>query len=126
MKSLKLPYPISANRYWRTYKNRVIRSPEATAYKKAVGYIAMTEKAQLIDGDITIHVILHPKLTNKGIASKTRIDLDNALKVVIDALNGIAYTDDKQVVQILAEVGDAKIDGGLTVLVKKYQNFKIN
>jgi Holliday junction resolvase RusA-like endonuclease len=34
--------------------------------------------------------------------SKTRRDLDNLVKLVLDGLNGIAYTDDYQVVRITA------------------------
>ncbi|MDD6796479.1 MAG: RusA family crossover junction endodeoxyribonuclease, partial [Clostridiaceae bacterium] len=29
-------------------------------------------------------------------------DIDNCIKVILDALNGIAYEDDKQVVQVIA------------------------
>lgn len=31
MVRLKLPYPVSANRYWRIWRNKAVRSAEATA-----------------------------------------------------------------------------------------------
>ena len=112
-------YPPSANRYWRVWGGRVVRSAEARSYKIACQIIATREKIKPIAGDVAINIILHPKLTKKGGASKTRIDLDNALKVVIDAMNGVAYTDDSQVVRIVAEIGCPLTDGGLTVDVKE-------
>jgi Holliday junction resolvase RusA-like endonuclease len=33
-------------------------------------------------------------------AHTSRPDLDNLIKTVLDALNGIAYTDDKQIVRL--------------------------
>jgi crossover junction endodeoxyribonuclease RusA len=60
---------------------------------------------------------LHPKLTVKGEASKVRLDLSNCLKVVEDALNGIAYHDDKQVVEIHGKIGAPVKDGGITITI---------
>lgn len=37
---LRLSYPVSANRYWRTFKNRVVRSAEANAYRREVAWPA--------------------------------------------------------------------------------------
>lgn len=36
-------------------------------------------------------------------ASRRRIDLDNLCKLILDALNGVAYVDDVQVVHLTAE-----------------------
>ena len=43
------------------------------------------------------------------------MDLDNCLKVAIDALQGIGYLNDKQVKRITLEYGTAVPDGGLTI-----------
>lgn len=112
-------YPPSANRYWRVWGGRVVRSAEARSYKIACQIIATREKIKPIAGDVAIAIILHPKLTKKGAASKTRIDLDNALKVVIDALQGVAYANDSQVVSIKADLGCPVTNGGLTIEVKE-------
>ena len=113
------PYPPSANRYWRIWGGRVVRSSEARSYKIICQGIATLSKHPKIDGPVSVTVLLHPKKTKSGAASKTRIDLDNALKVVIDAMNGVAYADDSQVVRIVAEIGCPLTDGGLTIEVKE-------
>ena len=51
------------------------------------------------------------KLKPKNISSRSWGDVDNFLKAVMDALNGIAYHDDSQVVQAIAtkNFGEPKI-----------------
>lgn len=113
-----LPYPISTNLYWRTFRGRVVVSAAARAYKADVELIARRDGMSLFDCEVFVEYMLHPKLTKEGNASKTRIDLDNAMKVVSDALNGIAYTDDKLVVEIHARIGYPVAGGGVTVKVR--------
>lgn len=69
------------------------------------------------NGEMSVHLILHPRLTKAGKKSSVRLDLDNAIKPTLDALNGAAWLDDHQVTRIVAEVGDPIIGGGLTVIV---------
>lgn len=114
-----LPYPISTNRYWRNVRGRMIRSKEAIAYKTQAGWIAKTCGVKPTNNAVSIHIKLHPKTTKAGLASKICIDLDNSIKIALDALNGIAYIDDKQVVRLLAELSTPLTDGGLTVLVEE-------
>jgi crossover junction endodeoxyribonuclease RusA len=113
-----LPYPISTNRYWRNFRGRTVRSAEAVAYKEHVAWSNLgTRHHKPISTSIAVVVILHPKLTAKGVASKTVMDLDNCLKVTLDALQGVAYDNDAQIKKISAEYGAPKVDGGLTVHV---------
>lgn len=118
---LNLPYPISQNRYWRV---RVIKgvamtyvSTEAKAYKQEAAWKAKAAGIRVALGDVAMAVILHPKKNKDGSASKTRLDLDNCIKVLFDALNGVAYADDKQVVRIGAEIGNPVEGGGVSVKV---------
>jgi crossover junction endodeoxyribonuclease RusA len=117
MKTVSLPYPPSANRYWRIAMNRLYPSAEAKAFKRTAAVLARSAGIQPTPAPMAVSVTLHPKLTKKGEASKTRIDLDNALKVTLDALNGIAWEDDSQVVGIIARIGNGIDCGGLTVEV---------
>lgn len=119
---LNLPYPVSANVYWRTTArgNKVTTyvSDEAKQYKRTVWLIA--RKMKLIEGDASIALALHPRMTKSGKAHKQVLDLDNAIKVTLDALIGIAYEDDKQVKHISARYGEPVQDGGLTVEIAAY------
>lgn len=99
--TVSLPYPVSANRYWRSYavKGRamVVVSDEAKSYRSQCGWIAKAAGMRTpLEGEIELTIALVP-------ANRVCMDLDNALKVVIDALKGIAFVDDAQVRRILAE-----------------------
>jgi crossover junction endodeoxyribonuclease RusA len=116
---LHLQYPVSANRYWRRAGNRTYISGEAVAYKAHVAVVASIARQLVLDGPVSVAIELQPKLTSKGKASRTRLDLDNCVKVVFDAMNGIAYIDDSQVVRLSAFVGEPVKDGGLVVTVTR-------
>jgi crossover junction endodeoxyribonuclease RusA len=117
MFTMNLPYPISANRYWRNFKGRTVRSKEAEAYK---GQVLAENAPNVTTGSVEVIVTLQPRLTVKGKASKTVIDLDNCLKVILDALQGIAYENDKQIKRISAEYGEPKLGGGLIIQVREF------
>lgn len=112
MVRLKLPYPVSANRYWRIWRNKAVRSAEATAYKSVVRRIAQEAGVMPSEGSVAVCLRLIPKVNKDGSANKTVIDLDNALKVTLDSLQGIAYENDKQVRRIVAEYGSEPVAGG--------------
>ena len=118
---LRLAYPVSANRYWRTFRGRTIRSSEADAYKASARVVAERFGVVEIQGPVSVSIALLPKLTKRGLASLTRMDLDNCIKVTLDALNGIAYFDDAQVVNLSARIGPAVEGGGLDVCVEETQ-----
>ena len=123
MITLTLPYPISANRYWAT---RVVPkkpkplaityvTPDAVEYKRQVGLIAKANGLRLpFDGRVALHVKLFPQRPQDWAKRAQRnpdgwdddvrcIDLGNCEKVLSDALNGIAWLDDKQLRRIVLE-----------------------
>jgi Holliday junction resolvase RusA-like endonuclease len=93
-----LPYPPSANRYWRTFRNRTVVSEEARKYKALVKVELATWP--LLAGPVALIAHLY-RPQRSG-------DLDNRLKVLGDALNGVAWSDDSQVVEIHAYRHDDK------------------
>lgn len=113
-----LPYPPSTNRYLRHTGRGTYRTGEADRYREAAGWLAKAAGARLETGPVELSIMLHPRLTLKGKASKTRLDLDNALKVAIDALQGVAYANDNQVQRIVLEYGAPISGGALTVEIK--------
>lgn len=112
-----LPYPPSANRYLRHTARGTYRTSEANAYRTQAQWLAKAAGFKPLDGFVTVGVTLHPKETKKGQPSATVLDLDNSLKVALDALQGVAFTNDKQVKQISMAYGCQKQDGGLTLEV---------
>ena len=123
MITLILPYPISSNRYWAT---RVIpKKPrplamtyvtdEAKQYKAAVAAIARAAGIrQPHAGRVHLTIRLYPHRPQDW-AKRARkdpytwddtvqcIDLGNCEKVLSDALNGVAWVDDKKHRRILQE-----------------------
>lgn len=125
---LSLPYPPSMNRYWRNFRGRTVLSRDAVAYKEEVQQIAIETGVKPVSGCAMVYFTLHPPLPkdwkkraakdpDNWIMSVRRIDLDNALKVVFDALQGICYDDDRQIIHIQANLGQPVQDGGLTAVV---------
>lgn len=119
-----LPYPISTNRVWRIGKGRNHKNPKVAAYREQAGWIAKSAGAKVLQGAVKVSMWLHPKLTKKGLASETRIDIDNAIKGVFDALNGICWVDDKQVVALSIVISAPVDGGGITVAVEKINGEK--
>ena len=117
---LTLPYPISTNRYWRTYVPRghklpvTVVSQEAKIYKNTIRKIALQAGARLITGRVNIDYVLYPHLPkdwkrrqklnpDSWDDSVQCIDLDNAQKVLFDSLEGIAFENDKLIRRINGE-----------------------
>ena len=99
MISLTLDYPPSGNRYWRHVGSRVLVSREARAYREKVRLTNL--RARPIPGDVLVVVrVYRPRRAG---------DLDNCLKVTLDALRGVAFVDDSQVVELRASRHDDKV-----------------
>ena len=128
MPELILPYPPSANRYWRIFRNRVVPSSDATAYKRQVRALALSIGiSDPTTAPVSLALILRPlrpldgdrreRMCGADWHLKLRcIDLDNALKVALDALQGVAYANDRQVRSIYIERGIPVIGGALEIL----------
>lgn len=114
---LVLPYPPSANRYW---ASRVIRAkatgkwmsmtyitPEARQYRDVVAKLALAAGMRPLTGRVYLGLKLYPRRPLDWARRARRdpdnwddgvlcIDLGNCEKVLSDALNGVAWVDDKQ------------------------------
>jgi crossover junction endodeoxyribonuclease RusA len=121
MITLELPYPVSMNAIWRTYKGRQTLTPEARRYRNEIKYIASKHKAKLISGPVSVILELRPKLTISGRASKVLIDLDNCIKATLDGLQGIIINNDRDVKRIYAYYGDPVESGALIITIEKYE-----
>jgi len=111
---LVLPYPVSANRYWATVARgkRAITyvTEDAKVFKRECAWIAKQAGCTNPSSrPIELTVMLVPR---NGVC----MDLDNALKVTIDALKGIAYVDDSQVWKINAQRSEPDPAGAKTLV----------
>lgn len=117
---LTLPYPVSVNAMWRTFRGRSVLSVKGRAYKLQAAEIAKAAGVQLLEGDVAIDVTLHAKKTKKPTGKRPRcIDLSNSLKVAEDALIGIAFGDDSQTRSIRMRYGEPVPGGALVITVSK-------
>lgn len=107
---LVLPFPVSANRYWRNVKGRMIKSEKARLYQNDIKNRFKIET--FADCAIELKIDLY--------RPKKMGDLDNYLKVTIDSLKGICFNDDKQVRKITAEMFDDKDYPRCEVLIQEY------
>lgn len=135
--TLVLPYPISANRYW---ASRIITpkgsrrpmaltyvTPEAKQYRDDCAKLAIAAGVRPITGRCWISMDLYPhrpldwakrarKDPDNWSDTVQCIDLGNCEKVMSDALNGIAWTDDKQHHEIHKYVRDPDEHGARLVV----------
>jgi Holliday junction resolvase RusA-like endonuclease len=89
----------------RAYENKII-----AYYRKTLGAFRWPDSA-FIRIKVTAHYPIPKSATKAAVAGmqagrilpSRKPDIDNVLKVVLDALNGIAYKDDSRVVCVEAE-----------------------
>ena len=90
-------------------------TPKATRdYEKMIGSEYMAQDGRKFSGSLSLKVEAVFKIPeswtkkkkweaiDKGKRPECRPDIDNIVKVVMDGLNGIAYDDDSQVVEVSA------------------------
>jgi len=102
--SATLPVPPSANDYWR-YTGRVFTSDKAAAYKSVVGMLGPNR----LTGPVAVNMTVY-RARKSG-------DLDNFMKVMFDALQGVLYENDSQIVEIHAWREDDKENPRVELLV---------
>lgn len=120
-----LPYPVSTNLMWRHFRGRLILSPRGRAYKALVAEIALAAGRTPFAGDMAIDVTLYARQTKKPTVKRPRCsDLSNSLKVVEDALQGIAFADDAQTRSISMKYGEPVPGGALIITVSQIPKTK--
>ena len=110
---LILPYPPSVNNlYFNRWGKRVL-SDAGRRFKSDVAVLAMLQGARLLNGDLSVTFrVFRPKRIG---------DLDNRLKISQDALKGICFEDDKQIVEIHAFRFDDKINPRIEIDLKELE-----
>ena len=109
---LVLPYPPSVNAYWRAVNGRVLLSREGRNYKRRAAIAALASGIHRLPLDV-------PVVVGIAVFRPRRIgDLDNTCKAILDALAGVAYVNDSQIVEIHARRYDDKANPRAEVTIE--------
>lgn len=113
MISLTLPYPPSKNRLHRRVGNLTLLSREAREYQRGIAVALLAQLVELGREPLTGPVAL----TLRFYRPRKAGDVDGRLPWLIDCLQGYAYRDDKQVVEIHAYRLEDKVNPRVEVVV---------
>ena len=92
---ITLPWPPSTNTYWRhptkgPLAGRHLVSDAGRKYRAMAQWTAKEQGAKRMDGRLKVEIAASPP-------DMRRRDLDNTLKALLDALTGVAWSDDSQI-----------------------------
>lgn len=122
MIELTLPYPVSVNRYYRTFRGIHVLSKDGRLFKNKVKGDYCNLKPT--DANFELKVVIHPKQKKDGSSYMQIIDLDNGLKSILDSLESVIYNDDKQVKRIILEYGESVLKGATSVAISIFNDIK--
>lgn len=87
------PVPKARPRLGIRGRTAYVYTPPATReYEKLVGWVARASGCRPVDGPVSVSLSVY---------ARGRLDADNIAKSILDGLNGIAYEDDDQVIELL-------------------------
>lgn len=96
--------PLSLNTAYPSGKTgKRFLSAKGKAYKEAIGWIAKQNSLGILTGDVGVDYIF-------GFKDKRARDVDNYIKMAQDALTGIAFNDDSQIVELTARKLKSDVD----------------
>lgn len=99
----------------RFYHGHVVTPENTRTYEQIIAMLWKCERYGVSDKPIAVEITafyLVPKSWSKKkqaavyageIKPTVKPDIDNIVKIVLDGLNGVAFTDDKQVIEIQAQ-----------------------
>jgi crossover junction endodeoxyribonuclease RusA len=103
-----LPSPIALNTYY-GHTGRVYLSERGKRFRDEVAWLARTQGAAVLEGELAVTV----RVWN------TKQDVDAGLKATLDALNGVAWLDDRQIKRLCVELLKDKGGRRMEVEVRK-------
>lgn len=99
---LTLPLPPRLNRYYRHDRGVTHLSQEGRAFKEHVYWLAKAAGAEPLRGAVRVTIDVYRQ--------RKAGDLDGYAKATLDALNGLAYLDDSQVVELILRRFDDRLN----------------
>ena len=111
---MNLPLPPSVNSYRTVYRGMMRLSKEGRVFKAAVAdYVVEYRVPKLGDSKLRISMVLFPR-------DKRKIDIDNRIKCVLDALQDAGvFNDDFQVDELTIVRGKTIKGGGIRVIIEE-------
>ena len=125
MLKLKLPFPISANRYWQIVGKRLIKTKQARAFISDVVFCWLNEKAKGAKSFKENDYLALSVAVFYPVRRGPDVDLDNLCKVLIDAMETAQiFPNDRQFryIQLTREYNPNN-DGFVRVAIKKCDNY---
>lgn len=111
--SVQIPWPPSANRYWRKYRGRMVVSQEARKYIDDVSILALTWQIKTLKARLSLRIMAYPP-------DRRVRDIDNALKIAIDSLQHAGvYGNDAQIDRIYIERGLSRPPGYMDIDIEE-------
>ena len=117
MNRLELPLSPGTNRMWRRSGHVIHHSDEYKEFKEATAQLARRYGlCEPIHGQVMVAITYHPKGRKKETEKPLRrLDCDAHIKPTLDALIGVAYLDDYQVVEVTCKLAEPTEKGALIV-----------
>lgn len=106
MSAIKIDAPIEPVPFQRTYIDDTYKQRNPVRYrefKETLGWYALAamQGRAPLTGSVIVRIKIYKQKPRK-VTSRNYGDVDNHAKAVLDALNGICYVDDRQVVRVEA------------------------
>ncbi|NLL20008.1 MAG: RusA family crossover junction endodeoxyribonuclease [Clostridia bacterium] len=112
------PVPKGRPRLGMRGKKAFVYTPTATKeYEKLVGWVAKCSGCKPIDGAVAVTLTVY---------TRGKMDVDNMAKSILDGLNGVAYEDDDQVVELLVKKHKVKATRDERVEIEIREESEIN
>jgi crossover junction endodeoxyribonuclease RusA len=109
--NIQMPWPPSANRYWRYDGGRVHISDEARAYRALIAKLNLFWRIPCLKGRLSLRILAYPP-------DKRKRDIDNLCKITIDSLQKArVFLDDCQIDLLFIERKEQFKDGKLEVQI---------
>lgn len=92
-----------------------IYNPSNKDKRRMALFVVTQVRRPLLQGRVSIRIGFHFR-------HKKRIDIDNAVKILLDAIQGIVYKNDKQVYEIYAKAFENQERERTKVLISAFKN----
>ena len=103
----------------RVVKGRTFTPPQTVEYEQAIAWRFKAEyQGQPLEGPLRVWVTVRE--VDRPVQRQG--DLDNYLKSALDALNGLAWKDDRQVVDVMATVNRHAYTAGMFIEIETLSN----